>query len=263
MPRKGKRSKTSQETITRRRLTDSLTGINVPFQRIAQQAEVAAQVTRKFGSEIYEMAKEAKRMSQSKRRLNKRNVKILKAPTRGEIPLGSNVVVDNDGYVRCAKITETPIGIVMARSRRIRKGVYTDYASVAQMVERPVEARKAGVRFPSGAPITKSACNVDYAVEKDAIHAMNYGMSPETFAKAYGGTVERIRDLDSREDLSERIERRERGEGGGTDLSKANGPGSEHAGVFGGPADWQREGSRPSWYYAEGTEGGEESREES
>jgi len=65
---------------------------------------------------------------------------------------------------------------------------------------------------------------------KSALHAAMYG----------GGS----RASERGEDISEFIERRERGE-----ETAAGDSGSEHDGIRSRP-EWRREGSRPSWYDA-------------
>ena len=66
------------------------------------------------------------------------------------------------------------VGAVEKAARKLREN-----ASIAQTVERSVEAREAGVRLPVEAPAWQTA------EEKAWAHARNYGMSPKTFGEMY------------------------------------------------------------------------------
>ncbi len=203
------------------------------MRRFSMSMEEAAEAIGKFGTSVGAM----ERLSRERRgqglveravpvktrRLNKKNTQIIKAPSKGELSLREAVVIDNDGFVRRARPGESPVGVVVQRSHRQRAGKSTFYASVAQYVERPSETREvAGANLP-GAP--------DRREMKAALHAAMYG----------GGS----RASERGEDISEFIERRERGE-----TEEGSGDRSEHDGIRSRP-EWRREGSQPNWYDAE------------
>ena len=132
MPRRGKGSKRNNPRTTTRRLTGSTNKVVKAVANLGVQSEAASRAIAKLGNELGQMAVSAKVLADRKRKKNKRNTKILKAPTRREIPLSAAVVLDDDGFVRMARRDEAPIGIVIGRSLRIRRGKATHYASVAQ-----------------------------------------------------------------------------------------------------------------------------------
>lgn len=213
MPRRGKGSKRKwkPETSLPRKLTGSLT------------ATATKQEIKKL-SEIDAMAREAKMLADREfvrlllrvakrvvRKENKKNVRVLKAPSHGELPLGQFVALGEDGYLRWPRENDKPIGKVVHRSQRVIRGKVAYYASVAQDVERPVEARKVAGSHQPGAP--KSI-------------------------ELYGGGS---RELRRGETPIELLRERERGRAEG-DLV-----GAEYEGVPLRSADWQREGGVPSW----------------
>ena len=197
------------------------------MRRFGMSVDEAGKAILKFGTSIGALEKlSRKRRGQGlftrdapikKWKPNKKNIQVLKAPSKHELPLKAAVVLDEDGFVRMARTSESPVGVVISRSHRMRNGVATFYASVAQYVERPGEIRKV-----EGSPLLEA---------------------PDRRDGMYGGGS---RAEEGREDISEFIERRERGETTEGDL-----PRSEHEGVRLRQKDWQRESSLPNWDDAE------------
>jgi hypothetical protein len=218
MPRRGKGSKRNNPKTITRRLTGSTDKLVKGLVNFGVQAEAYRSLPShgvEIGNELGQMAVASKAISDRKRKPNNRNTKILKAPTRRELPLNSAVVLDADGFVRMARHDEVPIGIVIQRSQRMRRGKATHYASVAQSVERLGEIQDVGVQVPAGAPI-------------------------------HGGSSRAER---KRRELGELYGKRRAG-----DATEESGlVGTEQGGIHLRPADWQREAGVPSWHEPQGT----------